>query len=1210
MASSTRPAHPRCSVAVALIFWALGCEGVSGPLYRLDDGGVEGPDDQAPRVVDTSPADGVDRVPTDTPLRIRFSEPMRPAAGEVAVQPAGVRLFAADGTWNGAGDELTLRMPGGWPPGAEVEAEVAGFLDDSGTPMASSVTIRFATRDQQPPELVETDPVEGAVGVPPGPRQVRLAFSEPMRPEGSLELRAGDGSVGEPVWVTPRLASVPLSDLRPSTRYSLAVGGFLDRAGNALAPAPVLGDGRLDFTTGPDVVAPRVVSASPDEGSSVGLDRDAVILSFSEPMDTSRGEATLRIDGGEPVGLDGTWSDGDRTLALDLAGHIGRPYSAHRVVLDGYADTAGNALDPVPVLGDGALDFTVGASPEPPRVVASSPPEGATDVPVDTLLLSVSFSEPMDTSVSTADLLGGPAPVSVPVRWSVAGTQATFVVTDTLYAGRAYRLALGDFEDASGTALASPDPLTGDGQLDFDTAAPEGEACRSALTVAEGSAPAPGVVEWDIPRDSVVRRDAGALCGFAEGSADAVIAYDKGTGDLASGGRLLHVSAEVIDPSTARYVTVGVTTGACNPLDAAAVQVTCTAESASRDLFLDVPAGRYWIWLARPTRASDAYQPELRVRVSEPAAAPEGESCLAPFTTASPEHSGDGTPSSPHRWVIGGSTPSGTRAIVAPDMSAEPAGPDTVSCDLDRQGADAVLRVPKTLDDSVLEVRVHVNVPDTATASERVTRFLDVQASRECGPPRHPVRCERRVEDDTLFVPGPAGDLFLWLAGESPVYRWPLFPVEVEVTEVPTGPGDSCASALPATTGDNPVEPTAVRIEPPPVIGAPTAVTWYRYTPASDGIVAVTPDAPAPVGLADPATGTTLQQTPDGQAVPLAWRVHAGEPVCLALPGDGSVGSFAIEQQPYAGVGDAVTDLGIDFPPNSIGGCTTNLSFDYWLAASPTTLYLGISSNILEMPRSGATTALLRDTDDGVRSYGSTGTLGYAGATVGERLFSLYDTSVGSYRRLYEMWDASGAFWSPRAWDEGASYPSATASALTFDGTSLLYAVRTDPPQIWAASPDTPGTATLLGTVPVHDVIGLAADAANLYLAGYADGRQGIFRVARADVGDPAAAPTLLAPTYSFSLWGTDPTRAPSSSATTAMALDDLASPSHLYFRPRTPGTPQVVVDPGGPRPLFAGPVADLGAPGDLAMGFDPGTDEMFLFTTADATCGAIWRVQ
>src|SRR5690606_5134242 len=157
----------------------------------------------------------------------------------------------------------------------------------------------------------------------------------------------------------------------------------------------------------------------------------------------------LEVDG-TPVELTAAWDRGGRRAVLDVAGRLAAA-APHRVVMTGLADLAGNALDGVTYLVDGALDFTTGADLFVPFVAFTSPEEGATDASAR-LDVVVVFSEAMDPSTTTAPLTGDGRTVTLEGTWSSGDTVLT-LSAPLLQAGRSYQLDLTGFRDAGGTPV-------------------------------------------------------------------------------------------------------------------------------------------------------------------------------------------------------------------------------------------------------------------------------------------------------------------------------------------------------------------------------------------------------------------------------------------------------------------------------------------------------------------------------------------------------------------------------------------------------------------------------------------------------------------------------------------------------------------------------------------------------------------------------------
>ncbi|MCB9623935.1 MAG: Ig-like domain-containing protein, partial [Sandaracinus sp.] len=258
-----------------------------------------------------------------------------------------------------------------------------------------------------------TDPVDGESEVELT-RTFAVTFSEPMNEAvGGLRAEVGDDvlTAVETVWDGAVLRV--RYEWPAESAITVAIEGFEDLAGNAAANASVT------FTTY-DTTPPTVTAATPDEGATVAAPT-TIELSFSEPMDVARG--ALSLVGGPGTLGETTWTSTSLSVEVESLAYD----TAYALVLSDFADPAGNPLDRSVFLGDGALDFIVGADEDAPTVVASSPSEGQVEVTIGTQFVVVDFSESM-AAVGTADLTSdaGGSVTDLAPTWSREGTRATF----------------------------------------------------------------------------------------------------------------------------------------------------------------------------------------------------------------------------------------------------------------------------------------------------------------------------------------------------------------------------------------------------------------------------------------------------------------------------------------------------------------------------------------------------------------------------------------------------------------------------------------------------------------------------------------------------------------------------------------------------------------------------------------------------------------
>lgn len=578
---------------------------------REEDGGREdgGTHDViAPVVLATVPSDGQIEVSPSTGLRVVFSEPVNGGTIQAFIETEEITI--TDTRLDGA--ELTARPVERLPPNTGARVVIAGFEDAAGNVM-EPFAFTFSTSDPLVPEVIASTPAEGST-VPQGTAALAVDFSETMNAaRGVALLQGGPGTIDAPVW-SGSSARFALSGLAADTDYRVVLSGFEDPAGNALDETAYLGDGAIDFRTGPDVTAPVVNESSPAEGAiSVAPARTTVQIEFSEVMDTGAGVATFAS-----TTLTETWHGGGTILRLDVSGVL-EANQTYRIALDGFTDATGNPLDGAVYLDDGALDFSTGEDALAPFVSSSSPTERSTGISYTTSTVRVTFSEPMDTSLTSVPYDDGDTSGVWTGTWSSGG--ATLTIDVDLISGRTYELDLRAFQDADGVSLDDAHGYLDDGRLSFTTSAPAGENCGDFLTEAQATTNADGNLQWNVLSAQVANVDGSAPCDVSGGSADAVIRYRKRTPDstAASGGTVLRIT--VGSNGFRPEVNVDVLR-ACDP-SAASARLACATNAHPQTIELDVGAGDYFVWVA----ASDgSLSGTITVEIEEVPAGP-GDTC-------------------------------------------------------------------------------------------------------------------------------------------------------------------------------------------------------------------------------------------------------------------------------------------------------------------------------------------------------------------------------------------------------------------------------------------------------------------------------------------------------------------------------------------------------------------------------------------------------
>ncbi len=474
------------------------------------DAGPSGPVDLIPpSLVSTTPANNAIAVPAESSISVTFSEAMNPNRGLLQLNPGNILLQAKPENWDAARRTVTLKPAQGLPLTKTVTINLVDFGDAAGNPLFTPASFSFTVTDGQPPRVTVASPIEGASQVPLTTSAVIFTFNEPMDTTAGSLTAGGGLAIGTPAWSTDKQQlSVPVSGLVYNGNYSIRLQGFRNLIGKVFDGNEYLGDGKLDFGTGPDITPPTVTDSSPAEGTS-GVPADStslLIVNFSEPMNAV-GTATL-VDGTTRTTLPPQWATDGFSVTYDVLDRF-RPGATLRVEFTGFADKVGNALDPVPYLGDGRLNFTTAVDTARPAVIASSPTEGTLDVypnevylkttsPAATDLrkiITLQFNEPMDTSITGATLYA-PSDGSVPPRpltgvWSANRRTLTFTILSPPTGGpplaqlREYALDLTNHKDPSGNPIDTTHPLLRDARLNFSTDGDDAVlnlACQDMLT--------------------------------------------------------------------------------------------------------------------------------------------------------------------------------------------------------------------------------------------------------------------------------------------------------------------------------------------------------------------------------------------------------------------------------------------------------------------------------------------------------------------------------------------------------------------------------------------------------------------------------------------------------------------------------------------------------------------------------------------------------
>ncbi|MDX2088056.1 MAG: Ig-like domain-containing protein [Kofleriaceae bacterium] len=433
-----------------------------------------------PAVLVSTPTAGSTAVAPTSAIGIAFTERVVADAGSISV--GGTAVDLATVAWDAGHQRFTVTPAMPFAPEATIEVVVDGFADEAGNVMTGAYRFSFAiAASAERPRVVAVTPNDGAQNVGVALDAITVTFDQPMDPNAGSTTLFGLGTLAAVEWTSPTQARIPVRGLRGETPYIVALDAFRNVDGLPLDPEPVLGNGRLEFHTGLDDVAPVVVSSVPAEGATnveVGDLREVAVV-FAEPMRTSSGTAILS-GLGDPVELAVTWSEDAHRATLVLPEEWALIYdTAYTLELSGFMDVHGNALAAEPYLVNGCLDFAAGADTKRPRFLSSTIADGAMGVATADrryyqydILLEV--SELVDVSNATATVeVDGETFDSVYVyaaRYGRTVQVAAVGAARPLRYGATYAVKLTGVTDLAGNEIDSAGYL-GDGQLDFTTGA-------------------------------------------------------------------------------------------------------------------------------------------------------------------------------------------------------------------------------------------------------------------------------------------------------------------------------------------------------------------------------------------------------------------------------------------------------------------------------------------------------------------------------------------------------------------------------------------------------------------------------------------------------------------------------------------------------------------------------------------------------------------
>jgi hypothetical protein len=272
-----------------------------------------------------------------------------------------------------------------------------------------SDTWAYENTDLSPPYVVSTIPQEGAKDVSLDTKIVFKWSEEMNRNSAEGAFSATPAITCRWSWNERDQICTPASRLEANTEYTITIDtSATDLAGNRMKNRFT-----LNFTSAPP--NPKVIDTSPKNGTMNVPVNTEIVITFDLEMDRSATEQA--ISSNPSINGTFTWNNASTVVTWrpnsDLAPN--RKYTI--TVSTGAKSSAGK-----PLLHAYVFDFI---TPPPPRVLDTSPADGATGVLVNTKII-ITFSKAMEKRATENAITISPS-----ISWSASWSYGNMVLTLT-----------------------------------------------------------------------------------------------------------------------------------------------------------------------------------------------------------------------------------------------------------------------------------------------------------------------------------------------------------------------------------------------------------------------------------------------------------------------------------------------------------------------------------------------------------------------------------------------------------------------------------------------------------------------------------------------------------------------------------------------------------------------------------------------------------
>ncbi len=347
------------------------------------------------------PGFGTSGVSVDAKIYLVFTNPLDPLLVDGFLVTEGNAVKNGTATLESGGRVLVFTPDTPFGFNQVIEGFAVPPLDD----FVDIRLVMFQTEEDPTvtsPAAIDFVPLSGAVDVPVNP-VMEVRFNEALDPatvnSGTVNF---NDSGGTPVAATISLVRqgrvvqiVPDAALSPNSLYNFEITtGVLDLQGNPAGAAFT-----SSFTTGTvtDNIMPEVVKLSPPNGSiDIGIDVPFKFR-FDEPVNplSVTGQTILITDGNDAlvpctINFMSDATNGTQDVIISPQAPL-TASSTYTVTVDGVEDLSGNLVVPRTIQFMTGSEFNLGF----PIAIQATPPEGAVDVPVNSIV-RIESPSPLD----------------------------------------------------------------------------------------------------------------------------------------------------------------------------------------------------------------------------------------------------------------------------------------------------------------------------------------------------------------------------------------------------------------------------------------------------------------------------------------------------------------------------------------------------------------------------------------------------------------------------------------------------------------------------------------------------------------------------------------------------------------------------------------------------------------------------------------------